>query len=223
MSESTPVATSDQSMDQGIDWAREIASMRQRGTDQFDPVQFHFLEVLAQRAAHHPETVRRVIDIKIAKAIEALTTRFDQARHNPKGSLKVETPLRAQVPLQGSLGELARYASQHASADAADRLPVQYFRNTWSRISTEKQVTRALDQAPKNAGPINSHMLVLRSLALMRDVSPDYLNRFVAYVDTLLSLDQLDRERQPQGPKVASGDTGKKVKKRAGPGRPGSA
>jgi hypothetical protein len=33
-------------------------------------------------------------------------------------------------------------------------------------------------------------MLVLRSLALMREISPDYLNRFMSYADTLLSLDQ---------------------------------
>jgi hypothetical protein len=32
-------------------------------------------------------------------------------------------------------------------------------------------------------------MLVLRSLGLMRDISPDYLNRFMGYVDTLLILD----------------------------------
>jgi hypothetical protein len=45
-------------------------------------------------------------------------------------------------------------------------------------------------QAPQNAGPINSHMLVLRSLGLMRDISPDYLNRFMAHVDTLLCLEE---------------------------------
>jgi hypothetical protein len=33
-------------------------------------------------------------------------------------------------------------------------------------------------------------MLVLRSLGLMRDISPDYLNRFMGYVDTLLCLDE---------------------------------
>jgi hypothetical protein len=32
-------------------------------------------------------------------------------------------------------------------------------------------------------------MLVLRSLGLMRDLSPDYLNRFMGYVDTLLFLE----------------------------------
>jgi hypothetical protein len=33
-------------------------------------------------------------------------------------------------------------------------------------------------------------MLVLRSLGLMRDISPDYLNRFMAHVDTLLCLEE---------------------------------
>ena len=67
---------------------------------------------------------------------------------------------------------------------------VRQFRNTWAKLSADQQLNRALDQAPKNAGPINSHMLVLRSLALMRDISPDYLNRFMSYADALLCLDQ---------------------------------
>jgi hypothetical protein len=71
---------------------------------------------------------------------------------------------------------------------------VQYFRDTWSKLSAGKRVTQALDQAPRNAGPINSHRVVLHSLALMRDISPDYLNRFMSYVDTLLCLEQVDRQ-----------------------------
>ena len=66
------------------------------------------------------------------------------------------------------------------------------FRNTWSKLSVDRQVAQALDQAPKNAGPINSHMLVLQALTQMRDISPDYLNRFTSYVDTLLALDQAE-------------------------------
>jgi hypothetical protein len=58
-----------------------------------------------------------------------------------------------------------------------------------------KRVTQALDQAPKNAGPINSHRLVLQSLALMREISPDYLNRFTSYVDALLCLDQVPKDK----------------------------
>jgi hypothetical protein len=37
-------------------------------------------------------------------------------------------------------------------------------------------------------------MLVLRSLAMMQDISPDYLNRMVSYADTLLALDPGEKE-----------------------------
>ena len=66
---------------------------------------------------------------------------------------------------------------------------VRESRATWARMSVDKQLALAMKQAPKNAGPINSHMLVLRSLAMMQSISPDYLSRMVSYVDTLLALD----------------------------------
>ena len=111
-----------------------------------------------------------------------------------------------------SLGALVRELEQHSperpEGNAGPRpelKAVRNFRNTWSKLSVDKQVAQALVQAPKNAGPINSHMLVLRSLALMRDISPDYLNRFMSYADTLLSLDQGEAERPvaPKKPKSA--------------------
>ncbi|WP_158590537.1 DUF2894 domain-containing protein [Herbaspirillum sp. K2R10-39] len=115
-----------------------------------------------------------------------------------------------------SLSALVRQLEQHSPemADAhVDRNPgsrselktIRNFRNTWSKLSVDKQVAQALEQAPKNAGPINSHMLVLRSLALMRDISPDYLNRFMSYADTLLCLDQYENKKpgNPKKPQVA--------------------
>jgi hypothetical protein len=129
---------------------------------------------------------------------------------------------------QASLGELTRSMVQQAQLapqpvetgfDAPAGLrpelkTTRYFRNTWSKLSVDKRVAQALAQAPKNAGPINSHMLVLRSLALMRDISPDYLNRFTSYVDTLLCLDQYDEEKQATARKVAEADSSKKTKVR---------
>ncbi len=48
-------------------------------------------------------------------------------------------------------------------------------------------------------------MLVLRSLGLMRDLSPDYLNRFVGYVDTLLILEDLGRSKPASKKPQATG------------------
>lgn len=110
-----------------------------------------------------------------------------------------------------SLGALVRRLEQHASENADARVEentgsrselktARRFRNTLSKLSVQKQVAQALEQGPRNAGPINSHMLVLRSLALMRDISPDYLNRFMSYADTLLCLDEGEKEK-PANPR----------------------
>jgi hypothetical protein len=110
-----------------------------------------------------------------------------------------------------SLSGLVRQLEQHSPENAGASLvgiagsrfelkTIRNFRNTWSKLSADKQVAQALERAPTNAGPINSHMLVLRSLALMREISPDYLNRFMSYADTLLCLDQCEKEK-PGNPK----------------------
>jgi len=49
---------------------------------------------------------------------------------------------------------------------------------------------KATHRAPENAGPLNSHMLVLRTLGLMRELSPHYLRRFLSHTETLLWLEQ---------------------------------
>ncbi|MGI4846703.1 MAG: DUF2894 domain-containing protein [Janthinobacterium lividum] len=82
---------------------------------------------------------------------------------------------------------------------------LRQFRNTWAKLSADKQVAQALVQAPKNAGPVNSHMLVLRSLELMREISPDYLNRFISYADALLCLDGVDKEKPAAARKAKVG------------------
>ena len=43
-----------------------------------------------------------------------------------------------------------------------------------------------------NAGPLNSHRLVLRSLEMMRTLSPHYLQHFLSQMDTLLALEQMN-------------------------------
>ncbi len=80
---------------------------------------------------------------------------------------------------------------------------IEQFRKLLNKISVQKQVTQALAQAPQNPGPINSHMLVLRSIELMRDLSPDYLHRFMGYVDTLLLLSSLESVKA-SAPRVMS-------------------
>ncbi len=185
-----------------------VQSLRQEGAHQFDPVRFHYIEVLAGRAIAYQGSVRRVLDAKLLAAASALRVACAQAQH------KLTTP-QAQAP-GATLGDLVRHMAAYsldkpdnrAQAPATPRAElksVQYFRNTWSKLSAEKQVAQALEQAPKNAGPINSHVVALRTLALMRDAAPDYLNRFTSYLDTLISLEQGDRAAVPVARVARSG------------------
>ena len=190
--------------------ARALAALRTR----FAAAQDEAQEAIARVAPHHPQ------------AVDDLQRRF--ASGDFRGVHRRIATLKADAPV-ASLGELLRYMAQQAPAQTGAGLEdgfnaatgsrpelkaMRYFRNTWSKLSVHKQVTHALDQAPKNAGPINSHMLVLRSLALMRDISPDYLNRFTSYIDTLLCLDQCDKAKQASAKKTAEADTSNKKKAR---------
>lgn len=87
---------------------------------------------------------------------------------------------------------------------------IRNFRSTWSRLSVDQKVSKAIGQAPKNAGPINSHMLALRSLTLMRDISPDYLNRFISYAETLLALEHEEPEKPAKPKKRPAAKSAKK-------------
>lgn len=162
-----------------------------------------------------------------------------------RGTAPADTASQAPAPLRSPLAALTQYLTQHPQAlesqpgrgmDAAvgvdagmvgaglplrDELKaVRQFRNTWAKLSAGQQLNRALDQAPKNAGPINSHMLVLRSLALMRDISPDYLNRFMAYADALLCLDQPVKEQPVPGTPTEGTSTKKARSPRSKPRPP---
>jgi hypothetical protein len=225
-----------------------IASLQAAGASRFDPVRWRYIEVLAGRAAAHQGNTRRMLDARLAQALEAFKERFDLAQGEAgetvarsveqypqaandlqrlfaegdfKGLQRLVATLRAGEQ-RASLSALVRQLEQHSAEPANTRVSgntsprvelktIRNARNTWAKLSVDKQVAQALGQAPKNAGPINSHMLVLRSLTLMRDISPDYLSRFMSYADTLLCLDQGEKEKEkPASPKKQPARTAKK-------------
>ena len=115
--------------------------------------------------------------------------------------------------LAGLVSQLQPRQSPATAVDSPtlDLKTVRESRATWARMSVDKQLAQAMKQAPINAGPINSHMLVIRSLALMQAISPDYLNHFVSYVDTLLLLEPVEKEAPVRRKKAAK--SAKAIKK----------
>jgi len=80
-----------------------------------------------------------------------------------------------------------------------DPRAIHRFRETLVKRNADKLVTRAIEEIPEGAGPLNPQKLIVQSLASMRDLSPHYLNRFVSYIDTLLWLEEAGGKKTRTG------------------------
>ncbi len=104
---------------------------------------------------------------------------------------------KATSPLADLLAYLAeqapqKYAGKPPGSALTEELPeVDYFQRTWSRLSTGLRLQQSQRHVPENAGPLNSSHLIHRSLLLMQERSPGYLQHFLSYVDTLSWMEQL--------------------------------
>ena len=148
-------------------------------------------ETLDRLVAQHPQAADALRQLQVDGDFKALH-RLAAALSAPGPAGPLAELVRHIERQSSALGDDERAADHGAAAGGppAELKAVRYFRSTWSRLSVDQQLTRSLARVPENAGPLNSQRLVLRSLQLMREVSPAYLSRFMSYVDTLLWLDQ---------------------------------
>ncbi len=183
-----------------------LESLRVAGAARFDAVGWHYIEALAERSGGHSGRAQALLNEKLNKALVQFKRRLDAAPQLSSTALQAPSP----SPFAALLSDMSRHAPAVQGSLAAPAGPalkttawraespkVQQFKKQLSQISVQKQVRQAIAQAPQNAGPINSHMLVLRSLGLMRDASADYLSRFMAHVDTLMCLEETGKASAP--------------------------
>ncbi len=152
---------------------------------------------------------------ELDQTVPALARQYPQAaqelpRLHAEGNLRAVRCLPARLvaaPRSGQLADLVRHIeSRNAAPGQIDAKPpdvsptgaaapltelktVQRFRATWSRLRVDAQLTRSQEKVPENPGPLNSHLLVQRSLRRMQELSPAYLQRFMAHVETLMWLE----------------------------------
>ncbi len=82
---------------------------------------------------------------------------------------------------------------------------VRLFRAHQDKVISDKLVMQAVKEGPENPGPINPHMLAIRSLTTMQDLSPQYLKRFVSYIDTVFWLEETNEKIKPALAKKCGG------------------
>ncbi len=216
------------------DWQARLNALQASGAERHDPVRFAYLAALSRRAATATEPVRQLLLAKSADLSDKLAAHSTPPRAaspertapSPLAELlayisqhahvqsDATQPATASVTVNRNFRPNFQNSSVGHSPPAAELKSVTYFRNTWSRLSTEQQLTQTLAQAPANAGPMNSQHLVLRSLEVMRDISPDYLQAFMSYIDALIWLDHADPSRpSPSRPSGGEGEKKRKPKK----------
>jgi len=76
------------------------------------------------------------------------------------------------------------------SANSTELKSARRFRQSTEKLSTDKRLGQAIQENPEDSGPLNPQRLIVSSLATMRELSPQYSSRFMAYIDTLLWLEQ---------------------------------
>ncbi len=169
--------------------------------------------VLDEAGARHPSALAELQGLQEAGAYPAL--RRLVARLNRPAATSPLAPLLAHLgqsrladsdgPLQGPASELLQQQenavlSALATENGGGLTPpgptlaelksARYFRELSQRSAAQRQVERAVQEAPEDSGPLNPEKLAIRSLMTMRELSPGYLGRFVSYVDTLFWLER---------------------------------
>lgn len=192
-----------------------IAALRAGPAAGVNPVRLRHMELMSQRLGQQTDAVQRIL---VSRLRRMLAEHAEHAASLPHGSpaqeptaqldprlLPKPKPTPVVAPPASPLASLTQRLSQPQLQPQQTSAPVsasispprrtelkstQRFRETWARVAADRQVQQALARAPDNAGPLNSHLLVLRSLGVMRELSPDYLRRFLAHVEALQWLDQ---------------------------------
>jgi hypothetical protein len=200
-----------------------LDAWRERGADRLNPVRFQFIAALERRAATHSGEARRILDDRLRGLLEAYAIDLERANAATAQAEAVAARTsassdKARETLAGVIDRIARHApASHDGTASYPELPaLDYFREVWSKVRTEKQLRQSLAQVPGNAGPLNSSSLVHRSLSLMRELSPGYLKQFLSYVDTLSWLEQINggASTNKDTPRAAAGGKGARGKAR---------
>ncbi len=162
---------------------------------QYDAAVCELGQLVPVVANRHPQAAQDLRRLQVdgnVRAVRKLAARLDDEARPGGGPLAVlvrhiEDHSAAHAQTHGSYLEAAPVGA--ATPPLGELKTVQRFRATWNRLRVDEQLTRSQAKIPENPGPLNSHLLVLRALRRMQELSPAYLERFMAHVDALLWLD----------------------------------
>ncbi len=174
----------------------QLQAWRESGADRCDPPRFELIAALAQRAQRYAGSAREQLDARLSRLTDAYALLVAVEVAEPAATTSVESPLQSLLqqlqadPLQYQLplSTSDAPAGENDSGEGTEAVlmpALDEFQQLWSRIRIDSLLRQCLDSLPEDAGPLNSSVLTYRAMALMQELSPEYLQHFIAYVDVL--------------------------------------
>lgn len=87
--------------------------------------------------------------------------------------------------------DASQLSSDGAMAKTQELKSLAPFRQSWQKRRAERMAKDVAEEAPENPGPLNQHMLVIRALGNMRELSPSFYNRYIAYMGSVMWLENV--------------------------------
>ena len=193
-----------------------LESLRQSGADQIDPIRFRYLESFEQRLLAKQLGEETTHWRKLEQAVSDYQAKFDGAcQPEPTSAVSEPSPLSsllnrlnqtAELPVEAPRSALEQrvFGKQteeqpqaHPASSPNNPRPLKAMIRAKAEQGNhvlEERIRHAIESTPKEAGPMNAHRLVSRAIAEMQKLSPEYLERFARYTDTLLTLERLARK-----------------------------
>lgn len=162
-----------------------------RAQNLFDAYQFTKLARLIKRH----DTQKQRIDRPLS-ALKELTDGINLAAQHVQRESNDDA--------EANIEQLLAQQEQHAKVDIGELNPelkngpseqlelrsMKYFRESMKHFNVDKTIARAIIEEPQNPGPLNPHMIAIRGLTKMQELSPAYTRRFTGYIETLLWLEK---------------------------------
>lgn len=166
---------------------QKLAQVGERGGGRAAPIAFRLLQTLCARMESLAPDVQALLAPRAAAALADCEAALRARRGN--------RPVAPRSP--SALQQLnATLAQRRGTAGAQDPglASAVRFRSGWARQAALQRVEVALARRPSKAGPLNSHAIAVESLALMRDLSPGYLQHFIQQVEALQQLESWEAQ-----------------------------
>lgn len=200
---------------------QQLATLSQHWAESELPIALRTAKALLQRAQHERQAVATRLLLRAQQCLDDVAPPTEKTPHitAPKTGLTELISLLQQDTAQSQAPVLSKLEKQideqtlkllgeppttepivaSKETEQSGLRAARKFEHSRQRHAKRKAVAIALERRPENPGPLNPHMLAVKILSEIQEVSPAYLERYVSFVDALISLDAGIKSRSKKG------------------------